>query len=131
MARPCCRTSASACSANTATTPPTPWATPRRCSRSSAAWSTTWCRRSCSTRGCRSPRAGHAGNRHRRALMPLAPAQWQKALAGDSLAPVYLLAGEELLVLEAADALRAQAKRLGYTEREVLEVEQRFDWDDL
>ena len=63
--------------------------------------------------------------------MPLGGAQWQKALAGDSLAPVYLLAGEELLVLEAADALRAQAKRLGYAEREVLEVEQRFDWDDL
>jgi len=63
--------------------------------------------------------------------MPLAPAQWQKALAGDSLAPVYLLAGEELLVLEAADALRAQAKKLGYAERDVLEVEQRFDWDEL
>lgn len=63
--------------------------------------------------------------------MPLAPAQWQKALAADRLAPVYLLAGEELLVLEAADALRAQAKKLGYAEREVLEVEQRFDWDDL
>jgi len=63
--------------------------------------------------------------------MPLAPAQWQKALAGDSLAPVYLLAGEELLVLEAADALRAQAKRLGYAEREVLEAGQHFDWDDL
>ncbi len=63
--------------------------------------------------------------------MPLTPAQWQKALATDQLAPVYLLAGEELLVLEAADALRAQAKRLGYTERDVLEVEQRFDWDDL
>ncbi|HEX7732620.1 MAG TPA: DNA polymerase III subunit delta, partial [Rhodanobacter sp.] len=63
--------------------------------------------------------------------MPLTPAQWQKALAADGLAPVYLLAGEELLVLEAADALRARARELGYAEREVLEVEQRFDWDDL
>ncbi|BFI95680.1 MAG: DNA polymerase III subunit delta [Rhodanobacter sp.] len=63
--------------------------------------------------------------------MPLAPAQWPKALAADRLAPVYLLAGEELLVLEAADALRARARELGYAEREVLEVEQRFDWDDL
>lgn len=63
--------------------------------------------------------------------MPLAPAQWQKALAADQLAPVYLLAGEELLVLEAADALRAQAKKLGYAEREVLEATQHFDWDDL
>ncbi|HEX7816965.1 DNA polymerase III subunit delta [Dyella sp.] len=63
--------------------------------------------------------------------MPLNPAQWQKALAADSLRPVYLLAGEELLVLEAADALRAQARKLGYAEREVLEVGNHFDWDDL
>lgn len=63
--------------------------------------------------------------------MPLNPVQWQKALAADSLRPVYLLAGEELLVLEAADALRAQARKLGYAEREVLEVGNHFDWDDL
>ncbi len=63
--------------------------------------------------------------------MPLSPAQWQKALAGDSLRPVYLLAGEDLLVLEAADALRAQARRLGYAEREVLDVGNHFDWNDL
>ena len=42
-----------------------------------------------------------------------------------------LLAGEQLLVLEAADALRAQARKLGYSEREVLEVGQHFDWNDL
>ncbi|MFC5740629.1 DNA polymerase III subunit delta [Dyella tabacisoli] len=63
--------------------------------------------------------------------MPLNPVQWQKALAADSLRPVYLLAGEELLVLEAADALRAQARKLGYAEREVLEVTSHFDWNDL
>jgi len=63
--------------------------------------------------------------------MPLSPAQWQKALAADNLRPVYLLAGEQLLVLEAADALRAQARRLGYTEREVLDVGQHFDWNEL
>ena len=63
--------------------------------------------------------------------MPLNAAQWQKSLAADSLRPVYLLAGEELLVLEAADALRAQARRLGYAEREVLDVGNHFDWDDL
>ncbi|MGB3269210.1 MAG: DNA polymerase III subunit delta [Rhodanobacter sp.] len=63
--------------------------------------------------------------------MPLNPNQWSKALAADRLDAVYLLAGEELLVLEAADALRAQARRLGYTEREVLEVGQHFDWDDV
>jgi DNA polymerase III subunit delta len=63
--------------------------------------------------------------------MPLNSAQWQRALAGDSLSPVYLLAGEELLVLEAADALRAQARKLGYTERDVLDVGAHFDWDEL
>jgi len=63
--------------------------------------------------------------------MPLNAAQWQKSLAADRLLPVYLLAGEELLVLEAADALRAQARRLGYAEREVLDVGNHFDWDDL
>lgn len=63
--------------------------------------------------------------------MPLNALQWQKSLAADQLRPVYLLAGEELLVLEAADALRAQARKLGYAEREVLEVGNHFDWDDL
>jgi DNA polymerase-3 subunit delta len=63
--------------------------------------------------------------------MPLNAMQWQKSLAAEQLRPVYLLAGEELLVLEAADALRAQARRLGYAEREVLDVGNHFDWDDL
>lgn len=63
--------------------------------------------------------------------MLLNPGQWQKALAADSLQPVYLLAGEQLLVLEAADALRVHARKLGYSEREVLDVGQHFDWDDL
>ena len=63
--------------------------------------------------------------------MPLNALQWQKHLAGDRLAPVYLLAGEELLVLDAADAVRAMARRLGYGERDVLEADSRFDWDDL
>ncbi|AIF47421.1 DNA polymerase III subunit delta [Dyella japonica A8] len=52
-------------------------------------------------------------------------------MTADRLLPVYLLAGEELLVLEAADALRAQARKLGYAEREVLDVGNHFDWDDL
>jgi len=63
--------------------------------------------------------------------MPLNAMQWQKSLAAEQLRPVYLLAGEELLVLEAADALRAQARKLGYAEREVLDVGNHFDWDDL
>ncbi len=48
------------------------------------------------------------------------------------LRPVYLLAGEEpLLLLEAADAVRRRARELGYSEREVMDVESGFDWNDL
>lgn len=64
--------------------------------------------------------------------MSLSLAQFHKHLAGDALKPAYLLAGEEhLLVLEAADALRMRARELGYVERDVLEADQHFDWDDL
>ncbi|HJU25905.1 MAG TPA: DNA polymerase III subunit delta [Rhodanobacteraceae bacterium] len=53
-------------------------------------------------------------------------------LAKGDLAPVYLLGGEEPLQLqEAADALRARARELGFGEREVLDVEPNFDWDRL
>ncbi|TAN09030.1 MAG: DNA polymerase III subunit delta [Rhodanobacteraceae bacterium] len=55
-----------------------------------------------------------------------------KSLARGELAPVYLLAGDEpLQLLEAGDALRARARTLGFTEREVLDVEAHFDWDNL
>lgn len=54
------------------------------------------------------------------------------SLAHGSLAPVYLLAGDEpLLLQEAGDALRARARALGFTEREVLDVEAHFDWGQL
>ncbi|MFI4969507.1 MAG: DNA polymerase III subunit delta [Lysobacterales bacterium] len=53
-------------------------------------------------------------------------------LEGRELKPVYLIAGaEHLLVLEAADALRARARELGFAEREVLDVEANFDWNRL
>jgi DNA polymerase-3 subunit delta len=53
-------------------------------------------------------------------------------LAGEPLKPVYLLAGEEpLRQQEAADALRARARELGYGEREILDVESGFDWNRL
>jgi len=59
-------------------------------------------------------------------------AQLRKHLAGSELKPAYLLAGEEhLLLLEAADALRARARELGYAEREILDVEANFDWNAL
>lgn len=63
--------------------------------------------------------------------MPIKPDQWQRQLAAPELKPVHLLAGDELLVLEAADALRARARQLNYDEREVIDVQPRFDWDNL
>jgi DNA polymerase-3 subunit delta len=65
--------------------------------------------------------------------MELKPAQIERHLAGSGdLAPVYLIAGDEhLLVLEAADAVRRRARELGYTEREVLDVERGYDWDEF
>jgi DNA polymerase-3 subunit delta len=47
-----------------------------------------------------------------------------------TLAPVYLIHGDELLLaLEAGDAIRAAARKGGCEEREVLVVERGFDWD--
>ena len=63
--------------------------------------------------------------------MPVPAQRWPQLLESEELRPVYLLVGEELLVLEAADALRARARELGYAEREVLDVESGFDWNEL
>lgn len=48
------------------------------------------------------------------------------------LAPIYLVSGDEtLLVQEACDAIRAAARAAGCSEREVLDVDNRFDWSQL
>ena len=48
------------------------------------------------------------------------------------LRPLYVLYGDEpLLVLEAADQIRAKARQRAYTEREVLTVLPQFDWGQL
>ena len=61
-------------------------------------------------------------------------------LRGDQLAshlerelrPLYVMYGDEpLLVIEAADAIRARARQQGYSEREVLTVLPHFDWGQL
>lgn len=55
------------------------------------------------------------------------PAQLERPLA-----PLWLVHGNEpLLVLEAADAIRAAARRQGFEERETLVVGQGFKWDAL
>ncbi|WP_349431709.1 DNA polymerase III subunit delta [Methylomarinum sp. Ch1-1] len=49
-----------------------------------------------------------------------------------SLAPIYLLCGEEPLQIgEAADEIRTFARQAGYSVREVLSVEGNFDWQQL
>jgi DNA polymerase-3 subunit delta len=54
-----------------------------------------------------------------------------RAASGD-LAPIYVVAGDEpLLAIEAADAIRAAARAAGYSEREVLHADARFDWSRL
>ncbi|MGE5385764.1 MAG: DNA polymerase III subunit delta [Betaproteobacteria bacterium] len=46
--------------------------------------------------------------------------------------PLYIVYGDDpLLVLEAADAIRAASRRQGYSEREVLTVLPGFDWNQL
>lgn len=63
--------------------------------------------------------------------MKIYPEKLQSALQKD-LAPVYLLAGDEILLREeAADAVRAAARAAGCTEREVYFAEKSFDWNQL
>jgi len=49
-----------------------------------------------------------------------------------TLVPVYLIAGDEpLQQMEAVDAIRAEAQRQGFSERQVIHVESGFDWSLL
>lgn len=60
--------------------------------------------------------------------MALSPDQLEAGLAR-RLAPAYLIAGDEpLLIQECADAIRRQARDSGFAEREVHAVERGFDW---
>jgi DNA polymerase-3 subunit delta len=51
---------------------------------------------------------------------------------GKSLLPVYLVSGDEpLLVMEACDQLRAAARAQGFEERQLFHAEAGFDWNQL
>ena len=65
--------------------------------------------------------------------MELTPERLTAQLASEPLRPAYLIAGPETLrVLEAADAVRAQARAEGIGEREVFDADGRdFDWNQL
>ena len=63
--------------------------------------------------------------------MQVKPAALARHLGG-TLAPIYLISGEEtLLVEEACDAIIAAAQAAGFTERSVQHVESGFRWNDL
>jgi len=63
--------------------------------------------------------------------LKIPPRQLKRHLEG-KLAPVYLVAGDEpLLVAEALDDVRDAARRAGYEERELHAVDKSFRWDDL
>ena len=64
--------------------------------------------------------------------MPARLTDLPRLLAVPELKPVWLIAGaEHLQVMEAADGLRARARELGYAEREIHDVDNRFDWNEL
>lgn len=64
--------------------------------------------------------------------MPARITDLPRLLGTNELKPVWLIAGaEHLLVMEAADQLRARARELGFAEREIHDVDHRFNWDEL
>ncbi|MCH8228641.1 MAG: DNA polymerase III subunit delta, partial [Proteobacteria bacterium] len=53
-------------------------------------------------------------------------------LLSRSLEPVYLVAGEEaLLVQECRDQIIEAARKRGYLERDVYQVEGKLDWNSI
>ncbi len=63
--------------------------------------------------------------------MQLRAEQLEAQLARE-LSPIYAIHGDEpLIALEAADAVRAAARKRGFTEREVFEPGRGFDWSEL
>lgn len=52
-------------------------------------------------------------------------------LLNQPLAPLWAVHGDELLAIEAADAIRKAARQQGFDEREVLVAHPQFKWDEL
>lgn len=63
--------------------------------------------------------------------MKVRPDQLAQQLSRE-LAKIYFVTGDEpLQVMESADAIRAQARQLGFSEREVMDADSGFDWSLL
>lgn len=53
-------------------------------------------------------------------------------LQGNSISPLWFITGEEpLIMIEAAEAVRAKAKELGFEEREIMNASAQWDWSLL
>lgn len=64
--------------------------------------------------------------------MRLKTEQLSSHLSQGPLAPVYLVSGDEpLLVQEAADTIRSGAIKLGFADRELFHAEAGFDWNQI
>jgi len=59
-------------------------------------------------------------------------AHFKSLSSGGAMLPLYVFSGDEpLLMMEAMDQLRSTAKKLGFTDREVMVQERGFDWGGL
>ena len=64
--------------------------------------------------------------------MKLRPNQVKEHFAKGPLLPLYILSGDEpLLMQETADQIRAEARKAGFSERELFTVENNFDWNNV
>lgn len=64
--------------------------------------------------------------------MQLRAEQLDAHLARGKLAPLYVVSGDEaLLSIEAQDAIRAAARKVGFTERDVVHADGRSDWSTI
>ena len=64
--------------------------------------------------------------------MKLRPNQLKEHFAKGQVLPVYILSGDEtLLMQEAADHIRQSCRQLGFTERDLFPIEPGFDWSNL
>lgn len=64
--------------------------------------------------------------------MKLRPNQVKEHFAKGPLLPLYILSGDEpLLMQETADQIRGEARKAGFSERELFTVENNFDWNNV
>lgn len=64
-------------------------------------------------------------------MAKLRPEQLNNALT-KSLAPIYIVTGEEpLLIQESCDSIRAAARKAGFIERDLYHCDASFDWSQV